>query len=78
MHEDQRGNCKCARSLRAGRCFEGSPAPQHRIRGLGDEGAIALAEIAVLPEVSRDRLVGRTVEPQQLDEQRLDVIQQRG
>jgi hypothetical protein len=67
----ERGDGQMPRRRRAGRCLE-RPAPaKNGVGGLGDEGAVLLAEVAMCAEVARHRGVCRAAAREQLGEQRL-------
>ena len=75
-HADQRGDRERVRRGAARRRLQRALAPQHREHGLGDEGAVLLAEIAVAAKVGRQRLVRGARERQQFRERRLGVREQ--
>ena len=76
LHAQQRGRDQRLRLGRARRRLERALAPQHREHRLGDERPLLLAELAVLAEVARQQLVGRTGELQHLAEHRFRVPEQ--
>ncbi|MCY1524131.1 hypothetical protein D9M68_590540 [compost metagenome] len=51
---------------------------QHRIDGLGDDAALAMAELAVLAEVVAHHGIGRAGEQHDLAEQAVDMLDVRG
>src|SRR5213075_636594 len=76
-HADERGDEQRSGLRGTGGRFERAPAPQYRKRGFGDEGAVFLAEIAMLAEVGGKDLIGGRRELQELAKRRYRVRQQR-
>src|SRR6267378_1368563 len=76
-HTQERRREQRARLGGTRRRRERTPAPKYREARFGDEGAIALAELAVAAEVTGQRLVSRAGEAQELAQRRLGVSEHR-
>ncbi len=74
----QRGDRERMRRGAAGSRFQGALAAQHREHGLGDEGAVLLAQVAMTAKVGGQGLVRGARKCQQFRERDFGVRQQRG